>query len=71
MIAERRMIGGIVRGGMIIPEKALVLPEGTHVEISFLLPELPQELQAEFVAWDRASEDAWAMIAQWEQEEKN
>jgi hypothetical protein len=69
MIADR-IIRGRVRGGVIVPEKALDLPEGTHVEIRFLPSELSQELQEEFAAWNRAGDDAWAMIEKWEHEEK-
>ena len=46
----------------------MTLPEGTEVEISFLPTELPQELQDELSAWDRASDDAWALMEGWEQE---
>jgi hypothetical protein len=30
---------------------------------------LPPELQAEFDAWERAGDEAWAQIDQWEREE--
>lgn len=32
--------------------------------------EIGPELQAEFDAWERAGEEAWALINRWEQEEK-
>lgn len=70
MTAQRMVIGGVIRGGVIVPERELTLPEGTHVEITFLPAELPEELRAEFASWERASEDAWVMIAKWECEEQ-
>jgi hypothetical protein len=68
MITERLRIHGVIRGGVIVPDSHLTLPEGTEVEISFLPTELPQELQDELSAWDRASDDAWALMAEWEKE---
>ena len=68
MIAERIKMNGVMRGGVIVPDSRLILPEGTEVEISFPAAELPQELQEEFAAWDRASADAWAMMDTWEAE---
>ena len=66
MITERTRIHGVIRGGVVVPDRRLTLPEGTEVEISFVLTELPQELQAEFEAWNRASDDAWALMDEWE-----
>jgi hypothetical protein len=68
MITERLKIHGVVRGGVIVPDTQLALPEGTEVEIMFIPTELPQELQEEFAAWDRASDEAWALLETWEQE---
>jgi hypothetical protein len=67
MITERMRINGVIRGGVVVPNTLIALPEGTEVEISFVLTELPPELQAEFEAWNRASDDAWALMAEWEQ----
>jgi hypothetical protein len=67
MITERMSISGVIRGGVVVPNTRLSLPEGTEVEISFSLTALPQDLKAEFEAWNRASEDAWALMAAWEQ----
>jgi len=67
MITERMKIHGVIRGGVVVPDTHLTLPEGTEVEISFVLTELPQELQDEFEAWNRASDDAWALMEEWEQ----
>ena len=67
MISERMKIHGVIRGGVVVPDTHQSLPEGTEVEISFDPAELPQELKDELEAWNRASDDAWAMIEDWEQ----
>jgi predicted DNA-binding antitoxin AbrB/MazE fold protein len=68
MAAERLVIGGIVKNGVIMPEGDAKLPEGTRVEIVISASEIPPELLAELEAWERASDEAWAMIDQWEKE---
>ena len=70
MAAEKIVVGGVVRGGVVVPEHRLALPEGAQVEIVFPFNRLSPELQAEFDAWDRAGKDSWAMIDQWEKEER-
>jgi hypothetical protein len=67
MLTERMRIHGVIRGGVVVPDSRLTLPEGTDVEISFVLAELPQELKEEFEAWNRASDGAWALMEDWEQ----
>lgn len=69
MAAERIRMGGIVKDGVVIPEGGVTLPEGVHVEIIYAFGHASPELQAEFDAWDRAGQNAWAMIDQWEREE--
>ena len=71
MISERMKIHGVIRGGVVVPDTHLSLPEGTEVEILFDPAELPRELKDELEAWNRASDDAWAMIEDWEQEVKS
>ena len=69
MIAERIVLHGIVRGGVVVPEKALDLPEGARVEITVASThseEADAELAAEMAAWERAGDQAWAMIERWE-----
>jgi hypothetical protein len=56
---ERSMsepIGGIVRNGVVVPDAPL--PEGMRVEVRIATRPLPvpPELQEEFDAWDRASD---------------
>jgi predicted DNA-binding antitoxin AbrB/MazE fold protein len=69
MIGEKVAVIGIFRDGVVVPEQAVDLPEGTRVEILLPTEELPEELEAEFAAWDRAGADAWAMIDELEREE--
>ena len=35
------------------------------------IPKQPPGLRAEFDAWERASDEAWAQIDQWEREERS
>jgi hypothetical protein len=71
MATDRLIIPGVVKNGLIVPQGHAPLPEGTHVEIVIPSPELPPELRAEFDAWERAGDEAWALIDQWEQEEQS
>ncbi|MBC8233691.1 hypothetical protein H8E77_29440 [bacterium] len=67
---EKIVINGVVKDGIVIPEKSAKLPEGILVEIVFSLSAMTPELKAEFEAWDRIGDEAWAMIDKWEQEEQ-
>jgi hypothetical protein len=69
MAAARTVINGIVKDGVVIPAGGAKLPEGAKVEIIFDRAVIPAELLAEFEAWERASDEAWAMIDDWEKEE--
>jgi hypothetical protein len=53
---------GVVRGGVIVLENPASLPEGTEVTVTVPASEIPAELREEFAAWERASDEAWAMI---------
>jgi hypothetical protein len=69
MAAERVIVNGVVRDGVVVPEGGVKLPEGVQVEI--LIPEISPELQAEFDAWEAASdEDFAAFEAMLREEEK-
>jgi hypothetical protein len=57
-------IPGIVRNGVVVPQSNTILREGTHVEIVVEPSCVPPELLSEIAAWDRASDEAWAMIDQ-------
>jgi len=58
-------IRGVVRDGLIVPEGELKLPEGTPVAI---IP--TDEFDAEMASWDRAGDEAWALIDEWEKGEQ-
>jgi hypothetical protein len=68
MAPERLVIGGIVKGGVVVPEGNAKLPEGARVEIVISPADVSPELKAELDAWERAGDEAWAMIDSWEQE---
>jgi hypothetical protein len=69
MATDRVVIPGVVKNGLIVPQGHAPLPEGAQVEIVIPAPGLPPELRAEFDAWERAGDEAWALIDHWEQEE--
>jgi len=69
METERVVIPGIIKNGLVVPQGDAPLPEGTRVEIVILAAELEPGLRAEFDAWERAGDEAWAQIDRWEQEE--
>ena len=73
METERVVIPGLVKNGLVVPQGSVPLPEEAQVEIVVCspLPELTPELRAEFDAWERAGDEAWALIDQWEQEERS
>jgi len=70
MATERVVIPGIVKNGIVVPQNDTPLPEGAHVDIILGPGEVPASLQAELAQWDKASEEAWAMIDQWETEDQ-
>src|SRR5204863_3373047 len=59
---EKVIIGGVVRDGLVIPDYDQQLPEGAHVEIILSLAESPAAFAADLEAWERASDEAWALI---------
>ncbi len=61
-------IPGIVRNGVVVPQCDTALRERTHVEIVIEPSGVPPELVAEIAAWDKVSDEAWAMIDQLESE---
>lgn len=68
MATERVVIPGIVKNGVVVPQNDTPLPDGAHVEIVIGASEVSPALQAEFAQWERLSDDAWAIIDQWEKE---
>jgi hypothetical protein len=56
------IVWGVVIEGRVVP--SMPLPEGAHVEIRLADPpsEVPEDLRAEFDAWDRASSSALDLV---------
>ncbi len=70
MALERLVILGIVKNGLVVPQSDTPLPDGTHVDIILGPADVPPALQAELAQWEKASDEAWAMIDEWEAEER-
>jgi hypothetical protein len=66
MAIERMVIPGVVKNGLVVPQNDTPLPEGAHVDIVLGPADVTPALQAEFEQWDKASDEAWAMIDKWE-----
>ena len=67
MAAERAVIPGIVKNGVVVPQGDASLPDGARVGILLEPPQLTPQLQAELAQWEAASDEAWSMINQWEE----
>lgn len=63
------VVPGIVKGGMVMPQSDTSLPEGAHVDILLREPEITPELAAEMQLWESASDEAWALIDEWERDD--
>jgi hypothetical protein len=70
MTTDRLVIPGIVMNGLVVPQSDSPLPDGAHVDIVIGPPEITPQLQAEFDQWEKLSDEAWAMIDQWEKEDQ-
>lgn len=70
MATERVVIPGIVKNGLVVPQNDTPLPDGAHVDILIGPADVTPELKSELDRWDKASDEAWAMIEQWEAEER-
>ena len=70
MAAERLVIPGIVKNGLVVPQSDTPLPDGAHVDILLGPTDMPPALQAELEQWEKASDEAWALIDEWEAEEQ-
>jgi hypothetical protein len=69
MATERLVIPGIIKNGLIVPQGPVPLPDGTQVEIIIPAHEPAPEWRAEYDAWERAGDEAWAQIDEWEREQ--
>ena len=70
MSTDIRIIPGIVRNGVVVPQLNSELPDAAHVNIVLQPAEMPQELKEELGAWQRAGNEAWQMIDKWENDEQ-
>ena len=70
MATQRLVIPGIVKNGLVVPQNDIPLPEGAHVDILIGPAGITPELQAELAPWEQASDEAWAMIDEWEAEDQ-
>jgi len=70
MATERFVIPGIVKNGVVVPQNDIPLPDGAHVGILISPTDVTPALESELGQWDKASDEAWAMIDQWEAEER-
>ncbi len=70
MATERLVIPGIVKNGLVVPQNDTPLPDGAHVDIILRPADVTPALQSEFDRWEKASDEAWAMIDQWETEDQ-
>ena len=70
MATERFVIPGIVKNGVVVPQNDTPLPDGTRVDILISPTDVTPALESELDQWDKASDEAWAMIDQWEVEEQ-
>jgi hypothetical protein len=66
---DRTSIPGIVKNGVVVPQTDAKLPDGAHVEIVLTPESATPEIVDELDAWEAASDEAWALIDQWEAEE--
>jgi hypothetical protein len=68
-MAAQRILTGIVRDGVVVPDNQSDLPEGAHVHILLSDYAEASQLMHEFTAWDLAGTEGWKLIDQWEQED--
>lgn len=61
---------GIIKNGVVVPQNDTPLPNGVHVEILIRSVDMTPELKSELNQWDKASDEAWALIDQWEAKEQ-
>ena len=70
MATERFVIPGIVKNGVVVPQNDTPLPDGARVDILISPTDVTPALESELDQWDKASDEAWAMIDAWEAEEQ-
>jgi hypothetical protein len=67
--AAPQVIRGVVLGGVIVFDAPYPLPDGTEVEFTVTRHVFTTEEQAEFEAWEKLGDEAWAMIDEWEKQD--
>ena len=70
MKTERWTIPGIIKDGVVVPQSNTPLPNGIYVDILIRPVDMTPELKSELDQWDKASDEAWALIDQWEAEDR-
>ena len=58
------VLTGTVKDGVIVLDGDVQLPEGTKVRVEILEATLSLTPEEEFSEWERASDEAWALIEQ-------
>ena len=66
MVPERWVIPGIVKDGVAVPQHEMSLPEGIRVEILVRPADITTEMELELDRWEKASDEAWTIIDEWE-----
>jgi hypothetical protein len=69
MATDRIVILGVVKNGLVVPQSEAPLPDGANVDIVMTSADVTPELKAEWDQWKQASDEAWAMIDEWEAQE--
>jgi hypothetical protein len=69
MATDRIVILGVVKNGLVVPQSEAPLPDGANVDIVMTSADVTPELKAEWDQWEQASDEAWAMIDEWEAQE--
>ena len=64
MKTERWTIPGIIKDGVVVPQSNTPLPNGIYVDILIRPVDMTPELKSELDQWDKASDEAWALIDQ-------
>ncbi|HUS39958.1 MAG: hypothetical protein WBF93_02890 [Pirellulales bacterium] len=70
MSTDNRIIPGIVKNGVVVPQSGGELPDGAHVGIVLRHDAMTAEFKEELEAWQRAGLEAWEMIDKWESEDQ-
>ncbi len=64
-----RVLEGVVRDGVVVPDDTTGLNNGDRVRIVLAGIDLPASLEEELAAWNLAGTDAWKMVDKWEKDE--